>query len=137
MNYTLYQVQSNELNIMFNKGTNLIYGKFLKKLLDDNKTIKIIAYKTPSFIKKVDYAQLVKDLFETEISKDPHENKQLQKITANTVYGLLEKSVNKNSKSRNFTDLPTARHYQSEFGGDIVVIKEFKEETFKEVHPFR
>jgi hypothetical protein len=54
-------------------------------------------------------------------------NKQLQKTTANTVLGLLEKSINRATKSKIFTDLATAKHYQAKYGGEITEIKQFDE----------
>ena len=51
----------------------------------------------------------------------------LQKTTANTVIGLLEKSINKSSKSKIFTDLATAKHYQAKYGGEITEIKQYEE----------
>ena len=45
----------------------------------------------------------------------------------NTVIGLLEKSINKSSKSKIFTDLATARHYQAKYGGEITEIKQYEE----------
>ena len=39
----------------------------------------------------VNYKELIDELYESQISEDPNENKQLQKTTANTVIGLLEK----------------------------------------------
>ena len=61
-------------------------------------------------LENVNYKELIDELYETQISEDPNENKQLQKTTANTVIGLLEKTVNKNTKSKVFTDLSTARY---------------------------
>ena len=43
---------------------NLVYGKFVT----DEMTL--VAYKQPSFIKKVDYKKLVEELYATRISED-------------------------------------------------------------------
>jgi hypothetical protein len=75
-------------------------------------------------LENVNYQELIDELYESQISEDPNENKQLQKTTANTVIGLLEKTINKNTKSKVFTDLSTARYYQVKYGGDITDIKQ-------------
>ena len=54
-NLTLYIVEVYEGNIFFNKKYCLVYGKFLKKLLKHNIKLKILWYKQPSNIYKVDY----------------------------------------------------------------------------------
>ena len=43
-------------------------------------------------LENANYKELIDDLYETQISEDPNENKQLQKTVANTVIGLLEKN---------------------------------------------
>ena len=56
---SLYIVENHSLNTFFNKQFNLCYGKFLTQFND----VKIVAVKTPSFIKKVDYHEIVKTLY--------------------------------------------------------------------------
>ena len=56
----LYIVKVKSGNLFFNKTYNLCYGKFIREFLAD---AQIIAYKSPSFVKKVDYTKLVKKLF--------------------------------------------------------------------------
>jgi hypothetical protein len=46
----------------------------------------------------VEFNSHIKELFETVISNNEKENKKLQKTIANTVIGLLSKSINKNTK---------------------------------------
>ena len=62
---TLYKVKVKSANIFFNKKYNLIYGKFLRKM--DLSEIKIIYYKQPSFIHKVNYKKIVDELWETPL----------------------------------------------------------------------
>ena len=75
----------------------------------------------------VDYKELIEEPYATKISENEHENKQLHKTVANTVIGLLEKSINKKSRSKIFTDLATAKHYQTKYGGDITEIAQEEE----------
>ena len=62
-NLTLYIVEVYEGNIFFNKKYCLVYGKFLKKLLKHNIKLKILWYKQPSNIHKVDYKKLIDELY--------------------------------------------------------------------------
>jgi hypothetical protein len=52
----------------------LCYGQFINTISD----IKILAVKTPRFIKEVKYKQLVDELYKTNISNDLEEYKQLK-----------------------------------------------------------
>ena len=64
---------------------NLVYGKFVT----DEMTL--VAYKQPSFIKKVDYKKLVEELYATRISEDDQQDVYIKKLIANVNIGLLEK----------------------------------------------
>ena len=55
---SLYIVKTNIYDTFFNKSYNLCYGKFLKHF----KNVDIVAVKTPSFIKKVNYADIIDTL---------------------------------------------------------------------------
>jgi hypothetical protein len=57
--------------------------------------ITIMAVKKPSYIKKVDYKQIVDDLYNSKISDNTEEDKYIKKIIPNINFGLLEKSWNK------------------------------------------
>ena len=92
-NFNLYVVESKEFNTFFNKSNNLCYGRFLKYFPKDKIIIKYV--KKPSWVVPVNFKELVDELYETHISDNQHENKQLQKTIANTVIGLLGKSINK------------------------------------------
>ena len=62
----LYIVGCTSPNLFFNKTINLCYGQFLKYFISkDPNTIQIIAYKLPSFIRKVQYGEIVKELWAT------------------------------------------------------------------------
>ena len=58
---------------------NLIYGKFLKEFINENKnhSINILYYKQPSFIHKVDYKSIIDELWKTVIDED---DRDLDKI---------------------------------------------------------
>ena len=70
---SLYIIKAKIGNLFFfNKTYNLCYGMFISEFIND---VEIIAYKSPSFMKKVKYEQLVKELFETSMSSDAEEDK--------------------------------------------------------------
>ena len=81
-------------NLFFNKKYNLVYGKFLKEFINENKThkIKILYYKQPSFIHKVEYTSIIYELLQTHIDEhDEALNKLVKKLIVNVNFGLLEK----------------------------------------------
>ena len=121
---TLYIVEVYEGNIFFNKKYCLVYGKFLKKLLKHNIKLKILWYKQPSNIYKVDYKRLIDELFATKITDDEDFNKQTQKKLWNISVGMLEKSHNTSQRSSTFTSLKEACYYQSIYGGKVYTISE-------------
>ena len=108
---TLYMVKVANANIMFNKKHNLIYGKFLKKLIEKGVKCDILYFKQPSHIHKVDYKQIIDGLWAEQISADEQED-----------FGLLEKSHNKGQKSRMFDTLTEVCHYQAIYGGRVYAI---------------
>ena len=119
---TLYMVRVANANIMFNKKHNLIYGKFLKKLIEKGVKCDILYYKQPSHIHKVDYKQIIDDLWAEQISADEQEDRRIKKTIANINFGLLEKSHNKGQKSRMFDTLTEVCHYQAIYGGRVYAI---------------
>ena len=119
---TLYMVRVSNANIMFNKKHNLIYGKFLKKLIEKGVKCDILYYKQPSHIHKVDYKQIIDDLWAEQISADEQEDRRIKKTIANINFGLLEKSHNKGQKSRMFDTLAEVCHYQAVYGGRVYAI---------------
>ena len=76
---TLYLVEVDKGNIFFNKKFNLVYGKFLMKLLNKNVEIKIHYYKQPSKIMKVNYTKIIDALWKAKISEDEIIDKQCKK----------------------------------------------------------
>ena len=74
---TLYKVEVLKGNMFFNKKFNIIYGKFLRKM--DLTNIKIIYYKIPSYIHKVNYKSIVDELWETQLGDDEEDDKQIKK----------------------------------------------------------
>ena len=119
---TLYMVKVANANIMFNKKHNLMYGKFLKKLIEKGVKCDILYYKQPSHIHKVDYKQIIDDLWAEQISADEQEDRRTKKTIANINFGLLEKSRNKGQKSRMFDTLTEVCHYQAVYGGRVYAI---------------
>ena len=124
-NLTMYIVEIYEGNICFNKKYNLRYGMFLKRLIKDGVKMKILYYKQPSYIHKVDYKQLVDDLYATDITD--------HKVVANYMFGMLEKSHNTAQQSSVFNSLREACYYQSIHGGKIYTVGENKVELFEEM----
>ena len=127
-NLTLYIVEVYEGNVFFNKRYCLVYGKFLKKLLKHNVKLKILWYKQPSNIYKVDYKKLIDELYATKITDDEDFNKQTQKKLWNISVGMLEKSHNTSQRSSTFTSLKEACYYQSIYGGKVYTISECQTE---------
>ena len=125
---TLYLVEVDKGNIFFNKKFNLVYGKFLMKLLNKNVDIKIHYYKQPSKIMKVNYKKIIDALWKANISEDEIIDKQCKKTIANINFGLLEKSSNKGQISKIFNSLREACYYQHLYGGKIYAISQEEEE---------
>ena len=90
----MYIVEVYEGNIFLNKKYNLIYGKFLKQLLKHDVKLKILSYKQPNHIHKVNYKKITDELYSTKKSSDEDLNKQLQKKVATISIGTLEESHN-------------------------------------------
>ena len=76
----------------------LVYGKYVQE------GMQILAFKQPSFIKNVDYAKLVADLYESRISENDQQDVYIKKLVANVNIGLLEKCSNKKSVGYLFQD---------------------------------
>ena len=119
---TLYKVEVSKGNMFFNKKFNIIYGKFLRKM--DLSNIKIIYYKQPSYIHKVDYKGIVNELWETQLGCNEDDDKQIKKKIANINFGMLEKSNNTAQRSVVFNSLKEACHYQRKYGGRIYALEE-------------
>ena len=102
---TLYLVKPTKRSLFFNKSYCLVYGKFLKHF---TKQCKILYYKQPSRIYKVDYRKITAELWKTDISDKPAEDIRIKKLIANVNSGLLEKNTNKAHKSYAFDTLKEA-----------------------------
>ena len=100
---------------------SLIYGKFITE------GMSIVAYKQPSFIKKVDYKKLVDELYETKISDDEQHDAYIKKLIANVNIGLLEKGQNRKSVGYLFQDLAECKYHQAQYGGTIHMIQQIKD----------
>ena len=119
---TLYKVEVSKGNMFFNKKFNIIYGKFLRKM--DLSNIKIIYYKQPSYIHKVNYKSIVDELWETQLGDNDDDDKQIKKKIANINFGMLEKSNNTAQRSVIFNSLKEACYYQRKHGGRIYALEE-------------
>jgi hypothetical protein len=87
----------------------------------------IVAVKQPSFIKTVDYAKLVDELYETKIADDDRQDVYIKKLIANVNIGLLEKCSNKKSIGYLFQDFDECKFYQSQYGGVIHAIQKIED----------
>lgn len=121
---SLYVIKTINENLFLNKQFNLVYGQILKQLPTED--YEIIQYKQPSKIKEVDYNKIVDQLYNTEFSKDEDTNKLIKKTIANVNVGLLEKGINKTTRSFIFSDLNECKFFQSEYGGKIIAIDKEK-----------
>eukprot|EP00438_Fugacium_kawagutii_P025372 Skav203192 [mRNA] locus=scaffold3430:4676:8188:+ [translate_table: standard] len=131
-NYTLYLVKVCQANVFFNKKFNLIYGKHLKELIKRGVAMKIIVYKKPSFIHKVKFNKALEDLYKSKISDNENENNKIHKTIANIAFGLWEKSFNKKTVSRIFSNLKEALAHQKKYDGRIYVLDEVEIEKYQE-----
>ena len=87
-----------------------------------------MAVKTPSFIKQVNYNDIVQSLYETEISNNKIEDTFVKKQIANVKIGLLEKGYNKSTDSVLFKTQAEAEYHKSLFGGVIHMMQNITEE---------
>ena len=81
-----------------------------------------------SFIKKVEYKQIAEQLSANNNQprpRHPDEDKALK--IANTNFGMLEKSTNRNQKNYLFDSYSQCQHYQSRHGGAIHYLSRHKE----------
>jgi len=99
----------------------LVYGKYLQEGMD------IVAFKQPSFIKQVDYAKLVDELYESKISDDEQQDVYIKKLIANVNIGLLEKGFNRKSVGYLFHDYEECKYYQAQYGGVIHSIQKIED----------
>ena len=96
--------------LFFNKTTNLVYGEFLKEFPD----ARILAVKKPSFIRKVRYADIVRELYEAFVSLQSEEDKHVKKQIANCIIGLLEKTHQQEPQELHLRDVPRGQVLSSE-----------------------
>ena len=81
--------------------------------------MNIVAFKQPSFIKNVDYAKLVNELYESKVSENDQQDVYIKNLVANVNIGLLEKCSNKKSVGYLFQDYEECKFYQAQYGGVI------------------
>ncbi len=84
--------------------------------------MQILAFTQSSFIKKVDYAKLVSELYDTKVSDDPDQDVYVKKLTGNVNVGLLEKCYNKKSFGFLFQDYEECSDYQAQYAGSTTSI---------------
>jgi len=125
--YCLYIVKTSKPNLFLNKTYNIVYGLFLNGFVAD---VEILAFKQPSFIKKINSKTIIDNLWNNEISTDIEEDKGIKKLIANVNFGLLEKSNNKVQKSKIYETHDEAKYYQEQFGGRINILYKYIE-TFE------
>ncbi len=77
------------------------------------------SFKQPSFIKKVDYKNLVEELYAFPISGSFQTDVYIKKLVANVNIGLLEKGMNRRTAGYFFKDLTECNHFQAQHGGVV------------------
>ena len=87
----------------------------------------MVAYKQPSFIKKVNYKALVEGLYAFPISGDAQVDVYIKKLIANVNIGLLEKGMNRRSAGYLFKDLAECNYFQAQHGGVVHRIQEIED----------
>ena len=105
---TVCLVKPTKKSKFVNKAYTFVYGMFLKHFV---KQCKILYYKQPSRVYKVDYRKITVELWKTDISGKPAEDIRIKKSIANVNFGLLEKNTNKAHKSYAFDTLKEALYY--------------------------
>ena len=120
---TLYLVKSKVRNMFLNRTYNLIYGKFLRNYIEN---VEVIYYKMPSNVYKVNYKQLVNDLWKLKLDEDKEKDMKKKKMIACINIGLLEKQSNTAKKSLVFSKMIDAFYYQEKYGGNINIINEIE-----------
>eukprot|EP00438_Fugacium_kawagutii_P018169 Skav234138 [mRNA] locus=scaffold1519:11582:14900:- [translate_table: standard] len=140
----MYTKWYNKTSLMLNKRYCLVYGLFLKEILKadegrfNDKIFEVLYYKIPSQIHKVNYKEIVDELWNATLSKDTQEDKHIKKLIANVNFGLLEKGGSTNQKSLVFKNVNEAMEYQANYGGkllkinDVEVDMEEQEEEIKQ-----
>ena len=108
----LYVVK-NRKHGLITQDKSLVYGRFL------HPTDQIVAVKTPSFVKSVDYRSAIQELYDSTISLDENQDVHIKKLIANVNIGLLEKCFNRKSRGYLFEDLAECQYYQAKMGGAI------------------
>lgn len=113
--------KSSKTGLMLNKKRCLIYGLFLKELMKHNQSsnINILYYKIPSQIHKVNYQNIINDLWQMTISDDNEEDEHIKKLIANVNFGLLEKGGATSQKSIVFKNIDEALENQAVYGGKL------------------
>jgi len=120
LNLYLVESKPHPLNT---QSHQLLYGKYL------DSSSRPIAFKQPSFIKKVNYKQIVSELYENRISENDEHDVYIKKLVANVNFGLLEKGVNRRSAGYIFEDLAECQHYQAQHGGTIHIIQKIADNS--------
>jgi hypothetical protein len=108
--------------ILFPYTTTRIYGYVLNRIDLKRHNIIISAYKKPSKLVESNSADLINELWNTEISNDSREDSMIKKDIFNINSGLLDKKYNKRTFSKVFRSFDEAFYYQTKYGGKILKI---------------
>ncbi len=81
--------------------------------------MQVLAFKQANFIRKVDYAKLIAELYDANVSEGPQQDVYVKKLIANVNIGLLEKWFNKKSVGFLFQDYEECKYYKAQYGGAI------------------
>ena len=95
------------------------------------------SFKQPSFIKKVNYKELVEELYGFPISGNAQTDVYIKKLIANVNIGLLEKGMNRRAAGYLFKDLTECNHFQAQHGGVVHQIQKIEDKRIVYDKPAR
>ena len=107
-------IVTGDLHPLNTQPRNLVYGRYLKP-----GGTPPAFFKQPSFIKKVNYLNLVNELYAFRITGDAKVDVYIKKLIANVNIGLLEKGMNRRTAGYLFKDLTECHHFQAQHGGVV------------------
>ena len=116
------------MNMFLNKRFNLCYGILPKQNILKHLAIGLtLAVKQPPFVKQVNYAMLIDELWKTMVSDNKEDDNLVKKTVANTNFGMLEKGISQSQRSFLCTTYDECKYYQAQYGGEVSVVRQYKE----------
>eukprot|EP00760_Papus_ankaliazontas_P029851 PhM_4_TR4499/c0_g2_i1/m.21907 len=126
--YTLYYVTGVQNNFFLNTY-NMCYGMFIKHFSG----VKILAFKRPSNIVSVNYAEIIKEFTNCKFSNDESKDMSIKKQAVNVVIGQLQMARNKRSTCKIFESKQDAIKAKMIYGGKVEELQEGVEELIEKI----